>query len=129
MKVTLPKDYRNIFTLDDLDRAKAVIASCKEDTTTLKELAEIAVREVLRGEKYGWCDEVLKAEAYVAKNSRIQWNYYADNSLNMDVWIDFTAEWGTGSGFVKGGAYLSDIWSGQEFRQHTYRRIYREDEY
>lgn len=128
MKVTLPKDYRQYFTLDDLDRAKAVIASFKEDTTTLKELAESAVSEALRGEKYGWCEEVLKVEAHVGKNNRIPLDYFTDGSLNFDVYIDFTAQWGgVCGGYIKGTASVYDIWNAPtEYRQHMYYRIFKE---
>lgn len=105
MKVTLPKDYKNTFTLADLERAKAVIAYEKEDEETAKGWAEYAVREALKGTDDG-LQEVIKATAEVAGNGRA-WNLYGDTG-SMDVWIEATAE--TWDGFIKVGAYLSDIW-------------------
>ena len=122
--MTLAKDYRMYYTLDDVDKAKTVISAMKEDCTNIKEYAETAIREAIRDE-YGYVKEVLKAEAHTAKNGRLndKWDYMADGAGNFDVWIDFVAE--LTDGFIKGGAYLSDIWnSPTEFRQHMYYRIF-----
>lgn len=121
MKVTLEKDYRKYYTLEDLDRAKAVIKAEKEDDTyTAKEWAEYAAREALKGEK-AFLVEVIRAEATTAKNCRV-WNRYGDDSADMDVYIRFLAE--TSEGFIKGGACLSDIWQtgAVEYTKHMYIR-------
>lgn len=115
MKVTLQKDYRKIYTLDDLGRAKAIIAYEKEnDEETPRGWAEYAIREA--GEN---AIEILKATAETARNCRA-WNQYGDGSADMDVWIEATAE--TESGFVKIGAYLSDIWQSgaTPYKQHMF---------
>lgn len=130
MKVTLEKDYRKYYTLDDLDRARKVIAAEKEDESTVKEWAEMAIREALKNDDGIYDDyivEIFKAEAHTAKNHRV-WNAYGycdpeeANTQDMDVWIEFAAE--TESGYIKGGAYLSDIWQtgGTDYRQHIYIR-------
>ena len=121
MKVKLEDGYRAKYTLEEYDMAKAVIACEKEDNFSVKEWAESAVREALRNED-GYLEEVLKAEARTAKNSRIDWNRYGDGTGTMDVWISFVAE--TTEGFIKGGAYLSDIWDtgSTEYKQHMYIR-------
>ena len=120
MKVKLEERYRGIYTLDDLDRAKAVIEAEKEDEMSPKDWAEYAAREALRGEDESLV-EVIKAEATTAKNCNA-WNRYGDESADMDVYIRFLAE--TTKGFIKGGAYLSDIWEtgGTEYKQHMYIR-------
>lgn len=121
MKVKLEKDYRKYYTLEDLDRAKAVIKAEKEDDTyTAKEWAEYAAREALRGEKASLV-EVIRAEATTAKNCNV-WNRYGDDSADMDVYIRFLAE--TTEGFIKGGAYLSNIWEtgATEYKRHMYIR-------
>lgn len=121
MKVTLEKDYRSFYTLEDLDRAKAVIAYEKEnDEETVKGWAEYAVREALKGTG-DYYMEVLKAEAHTAKNRRA-WNAYGENTGDMDVWIEATAE--TEKGFMKIGAYLSDIWNtgAEDYKNHMYIR-------
>lgn len=130
MKVTLEKDYRKLYTLDDLDRARKVIAAEKETDCTPKEYAEMAIREALKnddGIADDWIVEIFKAEAHTAKNCRV-WNAYGycdpeeANTQDMDVWIEFAAE--TENGYIKGGAYLSDIWQtgGTDYRQHIYIR-------
>ena len=128
MKVTLEKDYRRYYTLEDLDRARKVIAAEKEyDDCPVKEWAEMAIREALKnddGITEDWIVEIFRAEAHTAKNSRV-WNAYGypdDETENMDVWIEFAAE--LGQGYIKGGAYLSDIWQtgGTDYRQHMYIR-------
>lgn len=120
MKVTLEKDYRKYYTLDDLDRAKAVIKAEKEDEMSAKDWAEYAAREALRGEDESLV-EVIKAEATTAKNCNA-WNRYSDESADMDVYIRFLAE--TTKGFIQGGAYLSNIWEtgATEYKRHMYIR-------
>ena len=66
MKVKLDKDYRSIYTLEEYDMAKTVIAAEKDDEMSTKDWAEYAVREALRNED-GYLVEVLKAEARTAR--------------------------------------------------------------
>lgn len=130
MKVTLEKNYRKYYTLEDLDRAKRVIAAEKETNYTPMEYAEMAIREALKNDDGIPNDrivEIFKAEAHTAKNCRV-WNAYGycdpeeANTQDMDVWIEFAAE--LGQGYIKGGAYLSDIWQtgGTDYKQHMYIR-------
>lgn len=122
MKVRLEKDYRKLYTLEELDMAKAVIANEKEyDEESPKYWAEYAAVEALKGEDE-YLVEVLSAEATTAKNRRIEWDRFCEGSGQMDVYIRFLAE--TSRGFIKGGAYLSDIWGrgGTEYKQHMYIR-------
>lgn len=128
MKVTLEKNYRKYYTLDDLDRARKVIAAEKEDDCPVKEYAEMAIREALKnddGIAEDYIVEIFKAEAHTARNRRI-WNvYYSsadDETEDMDIWIGFAAE--LGNGYIMGGAYLSDIWQtgGIDYREHMYIR-------
>ena len=121
MKVTLQKDYRGLYTLDDVERAKMVIAYEKEnDTETVKSWAEYAVREALK-ETGLYLRDVLTATASTAMNCRV-WDAYG-NTADMDVWIEATAE--TSGGFVKVGAYLTDIWQtgAITYKQHMFIRI------
>lgn len=54
MKVTLDKEYRQRYTLEELDRAKAVIAYEKEnDVITAKEWAEYAISEATENNAAG----------------------------------------------------------------------------
>lgn len=126
MKVALEQDYRRIYTLEELDAAKVVIACQKDDCTPLKDLAITAVNHI-SARKYrdlGGCKELLKVEAYTAKNSNV-WEQYGEGSMYFDVWVEFVAE--TYTGFIKGGAYLSDIWgigSDTDFTGRMYFKLY-----
>lgn len=121
MKVRLEEKHRSLYTLEELDMAKAVIKAEKEDEMSAKDWAEYAAKEALRGEVESLV-EVLKAEAKTAKNCRIKWDRFCEGSGNMDVWVSFLAE--TTKGFIRGGAYLSDIWEtgATEYKQHMYVR-------
>ena len=123
MKVSLEEHYRDRYTLSDLERAKRVIAYEKEDEETAKGWAVYICNEWYKNDYSGSCIEVLKAVAHTARNGRA-WNLYDNESGDMDVWIDAVIE--TTKGFLKCGAYLSDIWqSGAvDFREHIYASEY-----
>ena len=111
MKVKLEENYRKLYTLEDLDAAKIVIACESGDEETAKGWAEYAAREALSG-----CNDymvrVIEASARTARNRRA-WNAYGEGSKDMDVWIVALVE--TTKGYVKLGAYLTDIFdSGQK---------------
>lgn len=116
MKVKLEENYKNYYTISDLERAKAVIKWEKEnDEESIITWAEYAVNEALKGTDE-FCRKVICAEARTAKNCRV-WNAYSDKSETMDVWITATAK--TVHGFIEVGAYLSDIWqTGSEKYKH-----------
>ena len=105
MKVSMYKDYKNL-TLNQIDQMKAVIAAEKEDEETAKGWATYAINEALKDEIHSIV-EIYKATAETALNNRI-WNAYGEGTGYADVWIEAVAE--TTAGFVKVGAYLSDIW-------------------
>ena len=118
MKVTLQKDYRKYYTLDDLDRAKMVIAAEKEDEETAIGWAEYAVNEALKN-THDYCRRILEVSARTAKNCRA-YNAYGEGTEDMDVWIEGIAK--TADGFLEFGAYLSDIWQhgAVEYKHHMY---------
>lgn len=130
MKVSLEKDYRRLYTLEDLDAAKAVIAYEKEyDEESVNGWAEYAVNEALHGEGSDYCvdccEKVFEATARTARNSRIAWDTYGEGSGYMDVWVEATAK--TSRGFIEVGAYLSDIWKtgAERYKQHMYVAEYK----
>lgn len=106
MKVMLQKNYKDIYTVNDLERAKRVIQYEREDEFSAKDWAEYAVREALR-DTGDYLQEVLKAEAHTSRNCKA-WNCYDEDSQDMDVWLEVIAK--TAYGFVECGAYLSDVW-------------------
>lgn len=124
MKVVLEDRYKEFYTVLDLERAKEVIRQEKEDLETAKGWAEYAVHEALKGSD-DYLLEVLKASAHTARNLRV-WDAYSVGSADMDVWIDALAE--TRWGFVRVGAYLSDIWQtgAISYKEHMYIKRYKE---
>ena len=125
MKVKITEDSKKVLTLADMPAARKIIKDLKEDSCL---------------EEYGqWCGniasgsneslEILKAEAEIAKNCRI-WNYYGDDSGDIDVWINFYV-FNSYAGFYSIGAYLSDIWkigsteANQEVKSHMYIKEYK----
>lgn len=107
MKVSMNKEFKKLFTLEDLERAKLVIKTEKEeDNYTAEKWAEYAGRKSLE-RKGHFILEVISAKAETAKNGRI-WNEYGEDSGDMDVWIE--ALFVTDFGMMKLEAYLSDIW-------------------
>ena len=124
MKVTMPKGYKDWMTVAEAEQAKLVIAYEKEyDDEKPADWARMAAGEALRG-KSDYVDEILKAEAEIAKNRRI-WDQYGEGTGMIDVWIKGTAK--TGSGFLEFGAYLSDIWDtgGTEYKSEMWVREYK----
>ena len=122
MKVTFPKDYKNFYTVAEVEAAKQIIREMKEDTSTAAEEAAAAIREALKNT--GDClDEVLKAEATICKNNRI-WNQYGENTGMLDIMICGIAK--TSLGYIDVEATLSDIWQigseGYEDRLRMYVR-------
>lgn len=133
MKVTLEKEYKQYYTLADLERAKEVIRLEKEDESTAASWAVYAVNEVLsylncsRSAYYAYADEsdILKATARTAKNNRV-WDAHGNGTQNMDVWIEAKAF--THNCFIEVGAYLSDIWKtgGETYVNHIFYRVFEE---
>ena len=109
MKVQITADTKKNITVARLPAARAIVKSCAEDETGAKEYAASAINAALKATTgaVNGCVKVLEASACVARNCRA-WCNYDDNSEDLDVWIEATAE--TVEGFAKIGAYLTDIW-------------------
>lgn len=123
MKVTLPKDYRRTFTLEELDIAREIIRDMKDDDGTPAWYAEVAVDHWLQ-KKDDFKQEVIRASAVIAKNCRV-WDAYGDGTGCMDIWVEAVAKtWG---GYLELGAYLTDIWNiggDADFTQHMYAQYF-----
>lgn len=126
MLVKLQDNYKDLYTVNDLARARDIIKMMREDESVVAEYAEMAVNEALDG-RGDYLRRVLKATASTAKNCRA-WNAYDNDSQDMDVWVDAIAE--TDYGFIKVGAYLSDIWQkgAIPFSQYMWVTYYKESE-
>lgn len=108
MKVTFEKDYKRLLTLEEYDIAKRIIASMKEDESTPAEYAEYAVNAIGRAYGIFGCAKVYECSAEIAKNARAR-DAYDGDSRNLDIWLSGYAR--TLDGFIKFGAYLTDIWN------------------
>lgn len=130
MKVTFGKDYKRFLTVEEYEKAKQIIADMKEDSSSPAEYAEYAVNAIGAAYGIGSCEKVLSCSAEIAGNCRIN-NYYLSDSGKLDIWLSGIAE--TWLGFVKFGAYLSDIWtldgenSADIARCYMYKRVYKEE--
>lgn len=121
------KEEKKYITLEEAPIVREIIASMKEDESTVEEYAEMAIRVAYDGN--AWNIDTMKASAKIAKNCRA-WNVYSDNSNSIDIWIEATA-YVNNDEFIMIGAYLSDIWqiSGdnqKEIASHMYIKRFKE---
>lgn len=103
MKITLPKEVRERLTMHDVTEARKIISQEKTNTLTAAEAAAMIGQAVI---KYPSDLKVLEASAEIAGNCRV-WNYYTDDSRNLDVWVNFRIR--AFNEYIEGGAYLSDV--------------------
>lgn len=125
MKVKLEDRYRELYTVAELDLARRIIKQeASDDECTARDWAEYAAREALRNGNV-YVREVVVASAHTARNCRA-WDSYFEGSGHMDVWVEGLAE--TSEGYVKFGAYLTDIWQtgAVPYRDHMYVVRYKE---
>ena len=122
MKVSMPKDYKEYFTVRDVEKAKEVIKCMKDDESTVDQYALYAAREVLKGSKDGW-PVIIEATAEIAKNNRA-FNAYGETG-DLDVLIEAKAK--TDLGYLEFSAYLSDIFqtgADYDYRDQIYYVYY-----
>lgn len=110
MKVTLEQYYRDVYTVAELEQAKAVIKAEKDDTMTPTQYAQQAVREWLRVNARREWFNVVFAEATTKKAPCIEYDRICDGSGFIDVEIHAVAVASLHS-VIEIWANLSDIWS------------------
>lgn len=111
MKVTLPKDYRSLFTLEEMDIARKLIREMKDDELPAREYADIAVNYILSRflpSTGGYFDELLKSNFEITKNG-YGWEQYGKGYRNLDIWFSGVAK--TSRGYLEFGVYMTDVWS------------------
>lgn len=112
MKVQLEQFYKDVYTVAELEQAKAVIKSAKEDTASAKDYAAVAVREVFRANRMFDGFELLKVEAHTEKNITMAYDGYCEGSGFMDVCLEIIAKVdGVFGDFLEVSARVSDIWN------------------
>ena len=125
MLVRLEERYKDLYTISDLERARSIIRQERDDEMIVAQYAEMAGNEILKNRNESLLN-ILNATATTAKNCRV-WDAYEVGSEDMDIWIQAIAE--TSRGFIKFGAYLTDIWQiGATALDDYYVRFYTEYE-
>ena len=125
MKINFPDCYRSIYTLDDIAACKAIQKSLE---TSMDAGKRFNLDDDARTAAYIGSDNqtgaVLRYDVEFAKNNRIEYNFYADGSEFMDVWLTVYA-YNNYCGLYVVGAYLSDIWqAGSDNRDEIKARMY-----
>lgn len=129
MKVKFQEDYRSIYTVQQYESAKIVIASEKEDECPVKDYASMALNCLCFG--MGWtASEIIQAEATTVIHRNIkEYNSFGEGSNEMDVCISAIAtifgDFGEGwtKAYIEIYTYLSDLWACGIEDQFTYRDI------
>lgn len=122
MKIaTVTKESKRWMTVEQSEQIPALLESLKNDNGKIDLSFEL---EMLKNFFKG--DKIFETSAEIAGNSRI-WNYYAESTMNLDVWINATIKaWGA---IYEVGCYLSDLWSyaGDEddIKSHMYIQTYK----
>ncbi len=123
MKVKFTENSKRIIAISEAPAAQKIVEELKEDNC-IKEYGQMAAH-VASGSNGEF--EILKAEAEISKNGRI-YNWYSEDSGNLDVWLHFYA-FNSYDGFFELGIYLTDIHSitgdnHEEIRNHMYINSY-----
>ena len=106
MKIKMTPNKKE-FTLNDIEAMELVIDLERHDACDAKGWSEFAIREALKNDFPYSIIKIYEATATTALNCRI-WDAYGDGTRSADVWIETVAE--TTAGFIRVGAYLTDIW-------------------
>lgn len=106
MKVQITKEAKQWLTVAQMPEVRKMIADLKDDD--IKSYVR-TMMHFLEGNNF-FSVKVFEATAEISRNIRVK-DRYTDSSGDLDVWINFIA-YGSGSdSFIRGGVYLSDIWS------------------
>ena len=127
MKVSMMKDWKNLLTVSESEKAREVIADMKNDESKPADYAKIAANVITRRKAWGQ-PAIVSASAEICKNCNA-WNRYTEDSEHIDVLISFIADCGC-DGFVRGSVPLSEIWdiTGSDYQfKNAYIRTYSAD--
>ena len=124
-KIQWPENYKDIFTLSELEACKAIEKNLKEnsDNGKLNFEWEVCCAAIAGSDSKVTDAHVLQAEAEFCKNSRI-YDRICDGSGNCDVWIKVMA-YHSYYGFYDIRACLTDLWdysseTADYIRSHMY---------
>ena len=134
MKVKFGAEEKKYITVAELPAVRKLIEEMKEyDSKTFEEFADSALSYVTGGYS---AHKIFEVKARICRNSRV-WNYYADDSQHLDIWVEISAlNWmNSGRCFVMLGFNLSDLFNVcnsdvetiNELKTYSYLRVFRED--
>ena len=106
MKVEFTDEMKRHICIADAPKVKRLIREMDGDEEA-SYYAKSAANLVVIMKHSGGNAEIIQANAKISLNCRIKDRYF-EGSGNLDVWIEFTAQYW--NAFCVGGAYLSDIW-------------------
>jgi hypothetical protein len=112
MKVEFTDEMKRHICIADAPNVRRLIREMDGDEEA-SYYAKSAANLVADMKRSGGNPEIIRANAEISLNARVKDRYF-EGSGNLDVWIEFTAQYW--NAFCVGGAYLSDILviSGQE---------------
>lgn len=124
MKIKVDEEAKKILTLSDMPIVKQIIKDFKTNEDDLS--WELETLKNIFG-----ATEIIKSEARISKNCRV-YNYFNENSNNIDIWIDATfyenySSENKGGVFYIVGAYLTDIYqsTGENWKELQSRMYIR----
>lgn len=113
MKATLPRGYKDLFTINELKQAKNAIKALRDDPETAKEYAKDAATHYCSVFDCGWINEPLTGKATVTMNRQGEYNAIGTDTGYTDVMIEGVCQGWNKDGkrmYVEIAALLSDIW-------------------
>lgn len=126
MKVNITKDSKKVITLEEIDAAKHIVQMFKDEDTTAKWYAELALG------CFGSLMEVVSASAEICKDSRPGIDRIDAGTGYLNVWINATGKVWTDDGpaYIEVGFLVSDIWdltteNKKEISSRMFAQIYK----
>lgn len=106
MKIQINKESKQVLIVSEMPIVKQIIKDYKDNNDDLSWDLEI-LKNIFSA------DEIINSTAIISKNCRV-YNYFNDESGNIDIWINATlycsySSENKGGVFYIVGAYLSDI--------------------
>ena len=122
-KIIFPGNYRDYFTLSDMDAVEATKSGVRNDDGKIDLTWEAEHLLALGSDNKMLPCDILFMGAEWAKNSRVELDRYCEGSGHMDVWLTVQA-FDHVNGFYEVTGYLSDIWEvGSDNREEIKGRL------
>lgn len=107
MKIQINQESKKVLTVSEMPIVRQIVQDFKDNKDDLSWDLEI-LKNIFGA------DEIINSTANISKNCRI-YNYFNNESRNIDIWIDATlfcsySSENNGGVFYIVGAYLTDIY-------------------